>query len=215
MTMPAGNRSVSRVRIVREGERKDAEGLSNLYLCLELRKSHLNTTKKITNKTDNIASFIVGAIFIIIIGILTYSIITGRQTNKESVSTTKETVQLPNEHVVQVDESLWTIAEKYYQSGYNWVDVASANSLSNPDYITVGQKLVIPDVKAKIVESGQIESAAISAPIHAQITVKQGDTLWNIAMNEYGSGYEWTEIARLNSIANPDLIYPGTVLRLQ
>ncbi len=175
----------------------------------------MKTIQKQTNRTDNIASFIVGAIFIIIIGILTYSIISGKQTKKEPVSTTKEAVVLPIEHVVQTDESLWTIAEKYYQSGYNWVDVASANSLVNPDYITVGQKLIIPDVKPKIVESGQIESATISAPKHAQITVKQGDTLWNIAVNEYGSGYEWLEIARLNTIANPDLIYPGTVLRLQ
>ena len=184
-----------------------------IYLCLELRKLHLNTIKKITNKTDNIASFIVGAIFIIIIGILTYSILTGKQTKKESVSTTAENPKLPAEHVVQKDESLWTISEKYYQSGYNWVDLASANSISNPDYITVGLKLVIPDVKPIFVESGEI-SASI-APKHTQATVQQDDTLWGIAIREYDSGYRWTEIARLNSIVNSDLIYPGTVLRLQ
>ncbi len=173
----------------------------------------MNTTKKISNKTDNIASFIVGAIFIIIIGILTYSIISGKQTKKESVSTTVEKVKLPKEHVVQADESLWTISEKYYTSGYNWVDVASANTLSNPDYITVGQKLMIPNVKSIIVESGDISAATASK--HTQMTVQQGDTLWDIAVREYGSGYQWTEIARLNTIPNPDLIYPETVLRLQ
>lgn len=175
----------------------------------------MKTIKKISNQTDNIASFIVGAIFIIIIGILTYSILNGRQAKNESVSTTNEIPELPKEHVVGANESLWTVAEAYYKSGYNWVDLASANSLLNPDYITVGQKLIIPDVKPRIIESGQIESAVISAPKHTQVTVQQGDTLWDIAIIEYGSGYNWTEIARLNTIVNPDLIYPGVVLRLQ
>jgi len=175
----------------------------------------LKTIKKITQHTDNIASFIVGAVFIIIIGILFYSIIVGKQEKKESVSTTNQETQLPTKHIVQANESLWTIAEKYYTSGYNWVDLASANKLSNPDYITVGQTVVIPDVKPIIIESGQISAAGISAPKDSQIIVQQGDTLWDIAVYEYGSGYQWTEIARLNTISNPDLIYPGVVLRLQ
>lgn len=171
--------------------------------------------KKASNKKDNIASFIVGAVFIIIIGILFYSILVGKQEKKEPISTTNQETQLPTKHVVQTDESLWTIAEQYYKSGYNWVDLASANNLSNPDYVTVGQTLVIPDVKPITVEAGQISAASISAPIHAQVTIQQGDTLWNIAQQEYGSGYQWTEIARLNTMTNPDLIYPGAVLRLQ
>jgi nucleoid-associated protein YgaU len=176
---------------------------------------YLKTIKNLfhqKNRTDNIASFIVGAVFIIIIGILTYSIIVKKQENKETASTTQQT-QLPTEHVVQNNESLWTISEKYFQSGYNWVDLADANAILNPDYIAVGQRLLIPDVKPIIIESGQIASAI--APKHAQVTVQEGDTLWNIAVKEYGSGYEWSDIAKLNAISNPDLIYPGSVLRLQ
>lgn len=156
-----------------------------------------------------------GAVFIIIIGILTYSILVGKQEKKESVSTTNQKTQLPTKHIVQTNESLWTISEQYYASGYNWVDLASANVISNPDYITVGQTLVIPDVKPIIIESGQISAASISAPKHSQVTVQQGDTLWDIAIREYDSGYRWTEIAQINAISNPDLIYPGAVLRLQ
>ncbi|MBU4353693.1 LysM peptidoglycan-binding domain-containing protein [Patescibacteria group bacterium] len=175
----------------------------------------MNTIKKIFYGKDNIASFIVGAVFIIIIGILTYTILVGKQEKKEPVSTTSQIIQLPTEHSVQNNESLWTISEKYYKSGYNWVDLASANELSNPDYITVGQKLIIPDVKPKIVESGDISAATTVAPKHSQVTVQQGDTLWGIAIREYDSGYRWTEIAQVNAISNPDLIYPGAVLRLQ
>lgn len=175
----------------------------------------MKTIKKIFYQKDNISSFIVGAVFIIIIGILTYSIFVGKQEKKEAVSTTKEVSQLPTKHIVQNNESLWTIAQQYYKSGYNWVDLASANTISDPDYITVGQTLVIPDVKPIIVESGQISAATTVAPKHSQVTVQQGDTLWSIAIREYDSGYRWSEIAQINAISNPDLIYPGTVLRLQ
>lgn len=40
-------------------------------------------------------------------------------------------------------------------------------------------------------------------------TVKPGDCLWNISSKFLGSGSRYMEIAELNSIPNPDLIYPG------
>ncbi|MFJ3959026.1 GH25 family lysozyme [Arthrobacter sp. NPDC090010] len=42
-------------------------------------------------------------------------------------------------------------------------------------------------------------------------TVRAGDTLDGIAR---GSGTDWPTLARLNGLANPDLIHPGQVLRL-
>ena len=45
-------------------------------------------------------------------------------------------------------------------------------------------------------------------------TVKKGDSLWNIAKKELGNGTKYKEIAKINNLANPNLIYPGQVLRL-
>ncbi len=45
-------------------------------------------------------------------------------------------------------------------------------------------------------------------------TVKQGDYLWLIATQMYGSGYKAYDIARANNIANPSLIEPGQILTL-
>ena len=42
-------------------------------------------------------------------------------------------------------------------------------------------------------------------------TVRAGDTLWGIS-RRYGTTV--AELAGLNGIRNPDLIYPGQVLRL-
>jgi nucleoid-associated protein YgaU len=47
-----------------------------------------------------------------------------------------------------------------------------------------------------------------------QYTVKTGDTLWSIAENQYHDGYKWTNIAKVNNIANPNIIESGTVLTL-
>lgn len=46
-------------------------------------------------------------------------------------------------------------------------------------------------------------------------TVKTGDTLWDICKNMYGNGEKYREIAALNGIANPNLIYPGQVIILE
>jgi len=47
-------------------------------------------------------------------------------------------------------------------------------------------------------------------------TVVKGDCLWNIAKKHLGNASRWTEIYDLNRdiIRNPNLIYPGQVLKL-
>ncbi len=52
-------------------------------------------------------------------------------------------------YIVKAGDSLWHISEEIYESGYNWVDIASINKLPNPDLIDIGQRLVIPVVRAK------------------------------------------------------------------
>lgn len=45
-------------------------------------------------------------------------------------------------------------------------------------------------------------------------TVKKGDTLWSICKKELNDGSKYKEIAKLNNISNPNLIYTGQVFRL-
>lgn len=52
-------------------------------------------------------------------------------------------------YIVRAGDTLWDISEEIYESGYNWVDVASVNKLANPDIIDIGQRLVIPVVEAR------------------------------------------------------------------
>ena len=65
------------------------------------------------------------------------------------------------------------------------------------------------------VESGS-SSTAPSPTTERTYTVKKGDSLSKIAKREYGDAQQWRRIfeANRNLIDNPDLIYPGQVLRL-
>lgn len=46
-------------------------------------------------------------------------------------------------------------------------------------------------------------------------TVKKGDTLWAIAKKQLGDGKKYTELAKINKISNPNLVYPGQVIRFE
>jgi hypothetical protein len=54
------------------------------------------------------------------------------------------------------------------------------------------------------------------APVARTVTVVPGDTLSGIAQRELGDGQRWREIYDLNrdQISDPNLIYPGMVLKL-
>ncbi len=75
-------------------------------------------------------------------------------------------------------------------------------------------------------ESGSVESrvespfqrvfpAAAIASL-SQITVQPGNTLWVMAEQRYGNGFQYTQIFAANEglIRDPDLIYPGQILEL-
>ena len=62
-----------------------------------------------------------------------------------------------------------------------------------------------------LVEQGQKRQTKTPA---ATYTVKKGDCLWNIAKKQLGDGAKYKEIAQKNGISNPNLIYPGQVLKL-
>ncbi len=124
-------------------------------------------------------------------------------------------------YTVKENETLWSIAEQAYGSGYNWVDIVEANNITNPDMVSAGTQLAIPSVEPKMATTGQVETGEVAAaqtgqaqPKIEEVTVQPGDTLWSIATQVYGDGYAWTEIARANNLANPHYIHAGTRLSM-
>jgi LysM repeat protein len=93
-------------------------------------------------------------------------------------------------HIVQRGETLYSIARSY---GVSMQAIVQANSITNPNLIYVGQRLVIPTRQG----SGHAGTVHI---------VRHGETLYSIALR-YGVSM-WT-IARANGITNPNYIYAG------
>lgn len=133
-----------------------------------------------------------------------------QQQMEEKHPTASET--LPTTHTVSENESLWSIAEEYYKSGYNWVTIAKENKLANPDVIYVGQKLDLPKAETITAPSEKILTGTTAPP--KTYTVQKGDSLWKIAVNIYGDGYAWSKISQANNLNNPNLIHPGNVFKL-
>ena len=189
---------------------------------------------------ESIISMILGAGIVLILGLLIFNYfrsnnkvtITKEEPKQETSSTsTEEELPAPtlgSVHKVEKGEHLWGIAEKYYKSGYNWVDLAKENNLSNANLIEVGQELKIPQVEAKLstvdtrlpggtslLPDTTDQTKSIGEPIQGNTyTVAKGDHLWGIAIRAYGDGYKWASIARENRLTNPNLIHSGNVFTL-
>lgn len=181
--------------------------------------------KKIKFSEQNISTLL-GALVIIVIGILIFNYFRGvnKSSQTTSVNTqdrsklTKQNGQvvpdgLPTKHIVAQRENLWQIAEKYFGSGYNWVDIASENKLGNPNRLLVGQEINIPRVAVKSVKAASINSEPQTIQSETYTIVK-GDKLWNIAVRAYGDGFQWVKIAKANGLKNPDVIHPGNSLKI-
>jgi LysM repeat protein len=134
--------------------------------------------------------------------------------------------QTDQTHTVQAGENLFRIALRY---GLTVEYLASANGITDPARIYVGQVLVIPGpmpvepVPAAgepapipaatgpdlgiIPPPSEPAPAAVTAPVY--YTVQRGETLASIAQVY---GITWGEIAAANGIANANQIYAGQQL---
>src|SRR5690606_26061342 len=100
-------------------------------------------------------------------------------------------------YTVRRGDTLSGIAQRH---GTNWQTLQRLNNISNPNLIYPGQVLRLPG------GGGNTPS-----PTGGTYTVRSGDTLSGIAGRH---GTNWQTLQRLNGISNPNLIYPGQVLRL-
>lgn len=144
---------------------------------------------------------------------------TGPKEQAGKAENTQGALKSGSVYKVQAGDTLWSIAERTYKSGYNWVDIAQANNLTaNPGAIDTGMSLKLPQVTPKMATVNTGKQGSVSSVPNAistnTYTVQHGDCLWTIAVRAYGDGYKWSEIANANNIRSPDLIYSGTVLKL-
>lgn len=161
---------------------------------------------------------LLGALVIIIVGVLVVNYVRDRGFLPKEGGVATSQQKTANSHTVARGETLWSIAQTYYGSGYKWVDIAKANSLQSPNQIEVGQTLTLPQSETLTTSmpsqnTSPSTTSAVSIPA-TSYTVTKGDYLWKIAVRAYGDGFKWVQIAKVNNLRNPNLLFIGTVLSL-
>jgi LysM repeat protein len=104
----------------------------------------------------------------------------------------------PGTYIVKPGDTLSLIASRF---GTTWQELQRINHIPNPNLIYPGQVIVLPGG----------EAPPPPAPPERTYTVARGDTLSGIAAR---FGTTWQELQRINGIRNPNLIFPGQVIRL-
>jgi nucleoid-associated protein YgaU len=147
---------------------------------------------------------------------------------------------LPETYVVSEGDHLAIIALKFYgpDEGNKKINVdrifeANRKLLKSPDEILVGQKLTIPPLidKSGSVFSGSLfdrvksigrrltsseTSKTPSVRQSKQYVVREGDSLWRIAVEQLGDGKRYKEISELNvdMLEDEDYLTVGTRLKI-
>ena len=120
---------------------------------------------------------------------------------------------------IQRNDSFWVIAEKVYQDGTKWRAIAQANPLVDPQRLKIGQVIrlpgagTLPPPRARVTLP-EPKPERIVPGKGRTITVRRGDTLYDLAAKHYDSGTKWRRIHAANraKIPNPNVLKVGTVL---
>lgn len=153
----------------------------------------------------------------------------------QAKSDTTPTAQ-PMIHYVKAGESLWQIAQQYYDNGEHWRTIAQANSgrVAANGAVRQGVRLVIPN-KAGLADPPSMEpiianridptqtrltstahTANDSRKVNRIIEVEPGDSLSLLAHQHLGSSDRWRELfdANRDKLKRPNAIQVGMKLRL-
>lgn len=115
-------------------------------------------------------------------------------------------------YTVQPGDTLSKIAKKYLGKASLWRKIYEDNkvTIKNPNFIRVGQKLIINLLGTPTAVSTTAETSGNANTY----VVQPRDNLWKIAKKVYGQGFAWRKIfdANSNTVSNPGNIHVGQVL---
>lgn len=126
----------------------------------------------------------------------------------------------PTVHFVRGGETLSAISKKYYGTPDHAEQIARNNNISNPQRLGVGTRLVLAGDPNGSIRANQgatpTRQAQKTAPTRRVVTVREGETLSEIAKRELGSEGKWHELWEMNkkAVPNPNRLRPGTTLNL-
>ncbi len=168
-------------------------------------------------------NMVLGALIVLVVGILIFNYFNKSRPDLGPAQSTTSTDQqdvapgnLPGKYTVKEGDTLFDIANTYYNDGYQYSEIVKTNNLTNPDTIETGQVLDIPKLENAILTPVmQTTDTEWGLKITENTyTVQEGDWLSTIAGRAYGDIYAYSKIAQANNIPDPDNIEVGTVLTI-
>lgn len=146
-------------------------------------------------------NLILGALIVIVLGVLIYNYFTKPEGN---VGPSQQTTQdqsgdvakenLPGKYTVKEGDTLFVIAEKYYDDGYKYSLITEANKLANENAIVAGQVLEIPKAPAAASPVAEASASPSTQPVESPSASassspeKEPDSLQNTAVDTNGKG---------------------------
>lgn len=195
-----------------------------------LDKKYEFDVQKLMKNSDSYKSLIYGIVTVVVLFVVIALGVRNLAQNRAQIDENAVTSQAPElknqdtRYTVAEGDTLWSISEKVYNDGFGWKEIADANKISNPSSIEKGMILVIPQktqgtptitVTPAPAAAAQVPDAqAVQKITGNSYTVIKGDYLWEIAVRAYGDGYRWVDIAKVNNLDNPDMIFSGNVFKL-
>lgn len=109
---------------------------------------------KLQDDLQNNQSFlnlVLGALIVIVLGVILFNYFNKpegdlgpTQTSEEDQSDDVAKEDLPGNYTVKEGDTLFSIAQHYYDNGYKYPELVKANELENEDQISAGQVIKIP-----------------------------------------------------------------------
>lgn len=148
-------------RLTKKPVKKEAKSNSSYFDKIET---------EVTSNQSRL-SMVLGILIILVVGILVYNYF--QKGNSSSLGPASQTEQqqavdvsvdnLPGKYTVKEGDTLFLIAEKYYQDGNKFTEIAKANNLSNVNTISKGQVLEIPKLAEEVAQASTSPSPSPSA----------------------------------------------------
>lgn len=131
----------------------------------------------------------------------------------------EQTPEVGDTITVQHGDTLWSLAEKHLGDGAQFTQIASLNEgqamtggkvFRSSESIQPGWELKMPATATSAADQPKADDT--------QVEVHAGDSLWEIAEDQYGDGADWSKIWDANkgerqadgrTLSDPDVIQPG------